>query len=596
MLLLSALMFSGCARFELTHTYYYPGDFYSTVKTLDFERQQQFLMSPPLFCVLLPFAFMFDTLALPFQLIRYAHFCDNKPLNELIRENNLEELKRRLDSGEDPDFIDIRYNDGRFSAPRPHRVPVPPIAEAFKLRNLEAFTLLLDHGADVPLTLFNSYAVNDALTVDYLDYYRLIFARGFPKEKTECFAALEVVSDCLNRNLCHPGFERVDIHKLYELTKLLLENGFPPNPKTAFSPPTNSIVNALDCVKKSELDDSTKRKFIELLQAYHAKTNAEFNASNAIPVLPDTSLGDIPDIFKPVVDILSRSHYKNHYRYSATYPGINSPVLVADLEQRRKTFIHHRETPTRWNQVGEPFDIPEHHRIVLTPKGLKIPSRIKGDIPKYNVLWEEWISLPTCEAYIERSAAAGCSYEECLTLNEIRRLGGIEVALSDSQYPIPKDKMELFYTAARSPFQPYCQRDMTSLQTSYNSYDVGRIEKIQKANKLLKDTGIKGKWYRFAYSSHRDLLHLAANKDHIVPYPDEIVVSLDRNLWILGHVSKKYTCIDYSEEYKGQFYWNCRTYVFNANRRKAFIHVLYGDEADMKQIDAIIKLVQETIL
>ncbi len=583
---LLATLLSSCARIVVqsefnSRGYKYPGSLiYCGTETA--AGVCQYASAGLLFPIAFPFEFVADTLMLPYDLTKLIIYYANPPLNELIRSNKMNELARRLDNGADPNFVDTRYHgymDGRS--------PRPPIMEAFRLGNMEAFKNLLNYGADVPIDLFNN---KNGLS--FFDFYKLAFERGAMNDKTQCFAAQSVVTNWIDFYVCkRHGINQKEFQQLHSIIKLFLENGFPPDDSL-------STVPSIDAIQASKyLSDDEKEMFINLLRQYGGKTKPELIAEKkAIKLPPEIPIEDIPYRFKPVVDILQNTTRNIKYRYSATYDGVDSPVLVVDVgtpshyptspePYRTMTYIHHRETPTRWCQNGDPFDIPSVYRLVLTPKGVKVPSRIKGDMPRKDVILEEWLSLPTCEAYIERPIAP-VDFFMTEDLDAIRRLGGASSQTPPFIHPFALGKHPSgIRTEPHHPLKNYFKMH---IRTEYSKRTLRILEDTAKANRLLKEAGLKGKWFDYTYSSHRDLMHLAANIDHLVPYPDEILV-------VAGECSKTDDIFhDHLATQKDDYYWNCKAYQFPKNRKRGlFLYVFYGDEVPDDTITRIVDLAQK---
>ena len=341
LLLLTAALLSSCARIVVQSEYNarggkYPGRLiYSGTETA--AGICQYASAGLLFPIAFPFEFLADTLMLPYDLTKLVIYNANPPLNELIRSNELTKLTRRLDNGADPNFIDTRYHgymDGR--------TPSPPIMEAFKRGNMAAFKILLDHGADVPLEIFSHSYGNG-----HIDFYQLAFERGAMKDKTLCIAAQSVVTGRIGVYASWVSLRKEEVQQLYSIIKLLLENCFPPDDSI-------SMVSSIDKIHASRgLSDDEKEMFIKLLRQYGGKTTTELIAEKKTILLPpEIPIEDIPYRFKPVVDILQNSTRNIKYRYSATYDGIDSSVLVVDVgtpsnyptspePYRTMTYIHH---------------------------------------------------------------------------------------------------------------------------------------------------------------------------------------------------------------------------------------------------------------
>ena len=619
LVLLSVMLFSGCVRIaaELDCK---PTDCYAEDRIyMGIERSSKgyYIIGDGAELIVLfsfPFEFIADTVLLPFDLALTVLYNLDKPLNELIREKekSLKALKRRLDKGEDPNFIDTRYK-APYRDNKNRRNPGPPILEAVKQSNMEAFIALLDHGAEVPLEIFH-----DMARYNWYEYGRAVLARGFPREVTESYAAQNIVSHEIwkafhdNDSVSDDEFEYA-----YSTVKLFLEKGFPPNAKESISIYYDNEsctfkyrrnANSLDIVQKHKgLSQEQKEKFVNLLRKHGAKSSSELDT---IQLPSKIDVEGIPEMFKPAADIFLKSNRKSYYRFSTSYPGVDGPVLVVDggreccfneerwkmtMIYRTMTYVHHRETPTRWSQTGIPFEIPIDFRVVLTPKGVRIPSRIHGDMPTKGVIQEEWLTLPTCEAYIEWVPGIRSEYEtvDLAKLEELAGKQGESSPWKDTHhFPYRVDNNPLgrsvpeYYPLARFFIDTKSEHDY--------SYDVKRI---REANELTRAAGIKGNWYLHGFSSHRNLKYLSAAQDHIVPYPDEfLVIDWSAHASSLFSPNIEEAPHDYREEQKGQYYWNSRAYKLIGGERGAFVYVLYGDEVSPEQFEPVLEIYKKAFL
>ena len=114
----------------------------------------------------------------------------------------------------------------------------------------------------------------------------------------------------------------------------------------------------------------------------------------------------------------------------------------------------------------------------------------------------------------------------------------------------------------------------------------------RKAREILRKKGINGNWYgKNAFSSHRNLERLPKASDNIVPYPDEFLLLVDTFRSTMLTDDDEFH--DFSKEHKGDYYWNYRVYKFKGRKWSAFIHLLYGDEADMEHVKSVIDATKE---
>ncbi len=543
-----------------------------------------------LLSVAIPCEIVADILFLPYDTARHLHYVCHPPLNELILKNDLHTLAKRLANGDDPNFVDFRFNG--LNGKRPSY----PLMTAFGQKRLEAFKILLDYGAEVPLMLFRTPSSQE------LDFLKAALPKGITPEKLKSREGSIILSELLSRAKNWHLHEEHIFNDLFPVLSFLLDCGFPPN---RVIEEYNSILEhhtALDYLLEAEPSEN-RDKLVALMRSHGAKTFAELDAMNPHEVLlPAIDPKECAECFKPVMNILLQAgkdeKHGGHYRFSASYPGIEGPHVVVDvpwrnsdeLSFRKYVEIHHRKTPTQWELHGEPFDIPAYLRLVLTPPGVRVPSRLSADLPKKDVLLEEWHTLPTCELYIERSPNIYFSHRQRDIEQEIASI----LALADIPYDI-HGKDDRFYFE----HDPINRIGRLYYQKSLNSFP-GVDAKIwredytleRKANAMAKKAGWIGIWrvntfgsQACFYLSHRDLQYLDMNLDHRVPYPDEIfAVVHTRPGAIFTEDSAR------NKGNRGDYYWNCRVHDFP---KKGSIVLYYGDEASQKTMDAVVEMAKK---
>ena len=556
--------------------------------------------------VVLPFELAGDVLFLPLDVARHIQYVCHPPLNELIRGNDLQALSQRLAQGDDPNQIDFRFF-GR------DRWPSLPLMEAFHQGNLDAFQMLLDHNAEVPLDLFSRNSFFRITSMDSnngIDFLKASLRKGVSQERINSVAAGSVIYDVVAEYARMPIDEDACCNKLFAMLALLLENGFPPNGKLDESWTKGQRFSALDHLLQAPPSEN-REKLVELMRKYGAKTFTELNALNPHETLPpEINPEAIPACFKPIIEILTDAHHSDwrskRYRFAASYPGVNGPVVVVDLVRdlgphspcRQFIQIHRRETPTRWKQEGEPFEIPVYFRLVLTPPGVRIPSRLTEDLPPKDILLEEWHTLPTCELYIERPPFIMFSHRILEAERDIEKILGLagisyDIHGKDDRYYFEHDPLNRM---RHSFFKngEYYSGSIKYFREEYN------WEK--KAYAVAKEAGLQGFWLErvygwrgFFYSSRRDLRYLDINCNHRVPYPDEIIAVM--RISSIESVAKSQNALitkpcvhDYAKEHKGEYYWNCQVHDIP---QKGSITLYYGDEVNQEKIDDVVKMARK---
>jgi len=598
------LFSSGCARFILVEkatpqrspdVLYFAGTQAGVAASLGIFGSGGIAFLP----IIVPCEVAADILFLPYDAARHLQYVCHPPLNEIIWKNDLGKLSKRLACGDDPNAIDFRF----FG--RKGQYPHPPLLEAFMQRRLEAFNMLLDYGAEVPLELFNNENLQQIRMVSSdtgLAFLKVALQKGIASEKLNSFDAATVVPNLLPswRKYRHV-YNEDSYHILYSLLSLLLESGFPPN---GLSDSRGEQTTALDHLL--EIPPSENRdRLVTLIRSHGAMTFAELDAMKPHETLPqEINPLDVHECFKPVMDILlqdgkNRKH-NGHYRFSASYPGIEEPLVVVDVPWKNGTQtscrkfvnVHRRKTATQWDIHGEPFDIPAYLRIVLTPPGVRVPSRLGMDLPKKDVLLEEWHTLPTCELYIERPPRVvfgrmNLGIEKDIA--QILALIGLRHDIygkDDSYYfkhdPINRIGRLYYHNIINRPYS----LELKDLKEEYLW--------AKNANAMAKKAGLNGVWRvrtcgsrACFYTSHRDLPFLDKTLDHRVPYPDEIFAVVHTRLNTIP------TADSATNDGKGNnqdYYWNCRVYDFP---QKGDIVLYYGDEASQETLNAVVKMSRE---
>ena len=288
------------------------------------------------------------------------------------------------------------------------------------------------------------------------------------------------------------------------------------------------------------------------------------------------------------------------YRFSASYPDIKGPHVVVDVHgmfeskysYREFVKIHHRKTSTQWDLHGELFEVPVYLRLVLTPSGVRVPSRLSMDLPKMDILLEEWYSLPTCELYIERPPYV--TYEE--TQHDVERQIDKILALA-----IPPDinSIHARHYFEHDPLNRIGRLFFSNIiNDSYNldlKHKKMEYNLEKEANILSKKAGLRGVWRVRScgsracfYSSHRDLPFLDMNLDHRVPYPDEIFAVIPVGRYgVFGSDTPR----NKFKGNKGDYYWNCSIYD-SINGKIVLYH---GDEASPAAMDAVVEIARKII-
>jgi hypothetical protein len=503
-----------------------------------------------------PLEVVLDTVLLPVDLGIYAAYCINPPLDKYLASNDLKGLEEKLKKGVSPNVISPWFLKNQ-----------PLLYQAYLNHNEEAFELLLNYGAKVPIELLQVEANLDDYTYRIL---QRVFRNGCPKElQRPTEDELRTGSNAVNyRNEQLKGCFSYWILKylmdkdhaspndklLVDVMVLLLENGFSPNDwekmrgELHFS---SSNWNPLDVVMaNTAMDGAEKERLITAMRKHGAQTYRE-----SIHLPPSES---VPPMFQPFMDAIAQTRivpYSPHFsptssfRYSDTYPGVEGPVLVIDIpfirnlpsNQKEVLFrksipYHRRVSATEWNQERAYLEVPEKCRIVLTPLGKRLPSRRPQGMPTQRGFWEAWLTLPTCEMYIEYAKDEYKWFRNECGRDENRDMLQKLIYASAKYKPELTENLKLpdEEVQAGSPLDilPWDES-----QGNMHSYDekvfgpsldeMGKLPGVNSPVTVRKfSNGIGPYSYVYVFSTHRDMRKISKDDFPLVPHPEEVLVML----------------------------------------------------------------------
>ena len=508
------------------------------------------------FVVDFPLEFVLDTTLLPVDLGLYTYYCSNPPLDTYLASNDLKGLEEKLKKGVSPNVISPWFLKNQ-----------PLLYQAYLNHNEEAFELLLNYGAKVPIELLQVEANLDDYTYRIL---QRVFRNGCPKElqrPTEdelrtgsnavnyrneqlkgCFSYW-ILKYLMNQDKASPNDKL-----LVDIMILLLENGFSPNDwekmrgELHFS---SSNWNPLDVVMaNTAMDSAEKERLITAMRKHGAQTYRE-----SLHLPPSES---VPPMFQPFIDAIAQTRIDSYswhisptrsFRYSDTYPGVEGPVLVIDIpfirnlpdNQKEVLFrksipYHRRVSATEWNQEREYLEVPEKCRIVLTPLGKRLPSRRPQGMPTQRGFWEAWLTLPTCEMYIEYAKDEYKWFGRQCVRDENRDM------LQKLIYASAKAKPELTENLKLPDEEVQAGSPLDTLpwdesQGNMHSYDekvfgpsldeMGKLPGVNSPVTVRKfSNGIGPYSYVYVFSTHRDMRKISKDDFPLVPHPEEVLVML----------------------------------------------------------------------
>ena len=480
-------------------------------------------------------------------------------------------MKKRLGKGENPNENDLWYSTQS------------PITFA---HSLEAVKLLCEHGAKVTPDFLHNCLWHDTAILRYLTQNDLCKELASPSRNHPVVYAAVMIYDK----------KGISFQDNYQKISLLLQCGFSPN---AVSPSDFQYRHtALDWVDKMvHLKKSEKKELRKLLKQYGAVTYVEAaRKSSAFPRFTADNY-DINPIFKRAEKFLYESRNTESFVVSTTCPSVNGPVLVidrlpwdhhhenkSDRTTRTTAMVHRRETPLSWRQESEPLEIPLICRMVLTPPGVKLPSRIKG---KYlqNIISEQWYSTDDFEVYEEINCQ---NYEwnrhRISELRAITRNDTKMPELDDQAIPKPMERHclaeELTLCSPGSLFYPE-----TDIDKHYNSrQEIGRAF-LKKARETFERKQFAGRWFFmsdylcYCFSTHRSVI--PENVKDVMPHPSEILVRIGRFSYGYGDKDERHV---YDNSRQGLAYWNWRELHVH---QKGRIEILYGDDVSEERLQEI---------
>ncbi len=568
----------------------------------------------------LPLELIADTLLLPKDLLLYGDYVANPPLALLVSDNKYNIIKERLENGEQPDAMDGRIYDSYA------------VERAIRNGNVAIYTLLLEYGATTHAPyrtepnsgLFSSHSSgkrHDRNTLaNAREIIRLAFERDGEKAQMDgtggqLFTWCDYLTDT-KRN-----FTLEELEDCVSIVEMLLQHGASAN--YDFRKQTT-----LDIVQTGDsLPPQFKERLVSALRRHggltHEELSAKIEAANAdakpaarrIPMYPQSTTFAsqlekepiaIDPMFNKVVEFLKGGIQTGHYRISNSFRGLSCPVLVVesgypdaaknnDIIFRRKTKFHRRTGPTSWSMQSEEFEFPSCERLVFTPPGVIIPSRIEDDMPKF-LLNEAWLSLPDCECYCERNPHMRDRHFnwslQALAANE-----GI-------------DKAKIINKECSKPNILY----FNNLYTTYTSwpFKISQADKttMELAKQASEVTGLKGVWSKIlCYQGRSEYVFTTHGRspadvlERRCPYPDEIFCILDvsasrpvadgffQRMNNRNPKLKKTTQLSL-ESMEGRSYWNYAS-VFIPKRFS--VSIFFGDEVPPSTVEKLQKSLSQKL-
>ena len=543
---------------------------------------EKITLKTPFYLLDVPFELIADSLFLPKDVFLYADYLIDPPLSLLVQQNKYDKLKKRLANGDNPNATDQR------------RRGVTPVGQALSDHNAAIYALLLEYGAASGRPYEHYHYIPNAkeiiqLALKHDGSLALINNDGLP-----VFEWCRLLKD--GKNMTPEAQENCIF-----IIEMLLEHGFSAQiPHEYWEQNKRMTMTPLDLIMACEgLSPERTERLVSSLKAHGALTLEEVTSKNNNgPSTPSFTVNypapcdfssqlkkdgiEIDPVFKQAVSILMADSTTRYYRISTTFPGLEHPVLVIDfggpnkkgeLIYRQRIKIHRRLSKTEWNQQTEEFESPVYGRLIFTPKGIRIPSRLSEEIPQC-LLREAWLSFSDCECYCESLGAKWSSFPEENTSAFIRKADGNAVTIEKKGY----------WNHLWSNDRP--------IYTDFSVYrdTITQADKrcLEKASQATAEAGIAGDWARINYTA--DSFYCFTNHDRfketlseeIVPYPDEIFCSL--------HIYKptkqnqgKGTPVIRLNGLEGKSYWNCRSAAYKGMQ----LQIFFGDEVPLETVERL---------
>ena len=476
-----------------------------------------------------------------------------------------------------------------------------PIKYAIQRHNLKAVKLLVEHGAKVTPDLFAEIGLQDieickfltdsgrADNINFGEYPYNVFRLATLVPLLSSQKDVDIVSSCIAFVLKHGGLpNELNVHGL------------------------SGRKTALDILQQPELNKFDISALIKNLKAHGALTYDELVKIR--PEMPHLEItGDVHPMFKQVVSAIEKSEPWNCV-ISTKYDGLDCPVLVIDHGRqssdngqpyyiRKEVVAHRRETPTAWRQEGEKFDVPAGERVVLTPVGTKLPSRLVGGMPRACIIHEEWYSFPDFEVYFEQPIDflnAPSSRED---IPWIREIAGDNPEIWEAwRQQSQKYKCNL---GNDNEHRALLDIFKTHYVINFTWSDKQRVL-MKKAGEQLRKNGINANWLPvndsdseinyYAFSTRRTANEIpSSNLMDFVPYPDEIIVYIKHEL----KRKDRYPDIHHSfpNSKIGLTYWNTQYhYVAYGSKNHPFaMTICYGDEVPEETLSKILDILSKIL-
>ena len=548
----------------------------------------------PLIWVDVPIELAADIVCLPLDIAIYTHYRLNPPLALLVKNNQLDKLAKALEKGADPNYIDRRFG------------PYTPLWMASAQHNVEAYRMLLEHGAQID--------ASSGYGMPYRDEWRdreitlLALRHGLPETRAKDPNSKRNVNEWIGgwmKAVTDAPPKPEDVSQTFEVIELLLKHNFPVNNYFGRTDDGETGITALDKVLlKRELPPEEKAKMISLLRAHGAKTYPELAKEN--PKLPHLNLDGIavPPQFQPVVDLMEHSVEAAAYRVTDKHPTLEGPLLIfdylplKDAKAQKPYFktiaLHRRKSPTEWNQKIEKIDVPAVFRMILTDKGRKVPSQFDDSLPRLMAISEKWISLPTCEMYVAYNPLTGYSN------SDLESIVGLSYPPTESIYNY---RMKIWGPSGRHPRDSYFfmngfmgKEDPMLIEESPEATDALKRLRVKTAEMQLQGewrairSKNNNKLIHFVFTTHRTLEELKECEYPVAPYPDELIVDASLTDYKIPEKPYEWHRLSYrNQSYNG--YWNLNNSCSIKHPYDALI--LRGDAVPQETIKKFAPILEE---
>ena len=279
----------------------------------------------------------------------------------------------------------------------------------------------------------------------------------------------------------------------------------------------------------------------------------------------------------------------------------------------------------------EYLEVPEKCRIVLTPLGKRLPSRRPQGMPTQRGFWEAWLTLPTCEMYIEyakdeykwfgrqcvrdenRDILQKLIYASAKAKPELTE--NLKLPDEEVQAGSPLDTLPWDENQDHGYMHTYVEREFAPLLD-----ELGKLPGVNSPVTALKFNNGLGLGLSSVYvfsMMHRDMRKIFIDDLPLVPHPEEVLVVMGwthdyhaqdawaelKSLQAHSHqgilpeemppsLEKLKMVFDFPWGKEGKNYWNWRVCIkkWDNTSLRRHIYLFYGDSVSEERLATILDI------